>query len=109
MGIDVITGPYHPAFRELVKSRMIRDYLESILPKDFKTLVIYTSNENISTVVGNKRSNRIFINKNYNAKFKTKVDESLKDSIKIEVDDKVIKIITFKEMILELEKIYGLC
>ncbi|WP_317316195.1 elongator complex protein 3 [Peptostreptococcus russellii] len=109
LGIDVITGPYHPAFRELVKSRMIRDYLESILPKDFKTLVIYTSNENISTVVGNKRSNRIFINKNYNAKFKTKVDESLKDSIKIEVDDKVIKIITFKEMILELEKIYGLC
>lgn len=108
MGIDVLAGPYHPAFRELVKTRMIRDYLESLLKGDFNTLTIYTSNKNISSVVGNKRSNRSFINEKYKAKFKTKQDEDLGDAMKIEVDEKIIKTISFKEMLSELEKIYGL-
>ncbi len=109
LGIDVLAGPYHPAFRELVKTRMIRDYLESILPEKFKLLTVYTANENISVVVGNKKSNRFFINEKYNAKFKTKVDGNLKNSIKIELDGEVIKTISFNEIILELEKIYNLC
>lgn len=109
LGIDVLGGPYHPAFRELVKNRMIRDYLESILPKSFSSLVIYANNKNISVVVGNKKSNRLFVNEKYNAKFKTKLDENLNEFIRIEVDEKVIKTISFNEIILELEKIYGLC
>lgn len=109
MGIDVVAGPYHPAFRELVKSRMVRDYLEAVLPEEFRDVVIYTANANISAVVGNKRANRLFVNEKYKARFKTKPDEELKDAMKIEVDGKIIKEITFKEMISELEKIYGLC
>lgn len=109
MGIDVVAGPYHPAFRELVNSRMIRDYLESVLQEPFKEIILYSANSNISTIVGNKRSNRIFINEKYKAKFKTKTDENLKKSMKIEVDGKLIKEISFREMTSELKKIYGLC
>lgn len=109
LGIDVIAGPYHPAFRELVDSRMIRDYLGSILPREFKEIVIASSNSHISTIVGNKRCNRKFINDEYKAKFKTRRDNSLKDKMSIEVDGKVIDEISFKEMISKLEKIYGLC
>ncbi|WP_334309586.1 elongator complex protein 3 [Peptostreptococcus sp.] len=109
LGIDVLAGPYHPAFRELVDSRMIRDYLEATIPKSFEELTIYSSNSHISTIVGNKRSNRIFINDNYKAKFKTKTDNSLKDKMSIEVDGKIIDEISFRDMISKLEKIYSLC
>ena len=109
LGIDVVAGPYHPAFRELVKSKMIMDYIDFTVPDKFENIVVYTANRNISTVVGNKKANRIYINNKYNARFKTKTDESLKNSMKIEIDGKVIKTVTFKEIISELEKIYGLC
>lgn len=93
VGVDIVDGPYHPAFRELVNSAMIRDYLELTIDKyfnttnnldlkkqikkiiTFKDLIVHTSNKNISAVVGNKGANREFFNKKYGCRFKTKVLE----------------------------------
>lgn len=107
-GVDVIAGPNHPAFRELAKAEMIKDYLISIIPEEFRTICIETANINISFVVGNKRSNRIFINEKYKARFKVLVNNSLKDSFKVIIDDKEIKHIKFEQMYFELAKIYDL-
>lgn len=107
-GIDVVAGPYHPAFRELVKSRMIRDYLDYILPSEFDEIIIKTSNKNISMVVGDKRSNRLYINSKYKARFKTKPDEMCIDKMKIIIDGKEIDEIEFKDMIMKLHSIYNL-
>ena len=108
LGIDVVDGPYHPAFREIVKSRMIRDYIDSLIDGDFKELVVYSDNKNISTIVGNKRSNRIYINEKYKAKFKTGIKKGLVDGIIVEIDSKLVSEISFDYMYRVLGKIYKL-
>lgn len=108
LGIDVVDGPYHPAFRELVKSRMIRDYLDSLIDREFKDLVVYSDNKNISTIVGDKRSNRIYINEKYKARFKTGLRKGLLDGIIVEIDSKIVSEISFEEMYKFLGKRYGL-
>lgn len=107
-GVDVVGGPYHPSFRELVNSVMIMDYLETILPTEFMQLTIRTANRNISTVVGNKRRNRLHINTNYRAKFKTEVDDKFIDGMEIVVDGNNLGYIKFDDMIKRLYDIYGL-
>lgn len=122
-GIDVVAGPYHPAFRELVTSRMVRDYMEAVLDKNSELfianedkyarygkndVVVYTANKNMSTVVGNKKCNRKFINEKYKARFKTKADEDMKDSIRVELNNQNIAEIEFSKMNHVLKEIYGL-
>ena len=107
-GEDVVCGPYHPSFRELVHSRMIRDYLEKILPDVFEEIVISSANRNMSMIVGNKRSNRKFINDKYNARFKTIINDENIDSMKVSVDGKCIREINFTELKKELYDIYKL-
>src|SRR3712207_4868322 len=98
LGMDVLAGPYHPAFRELVRSRMVRDYLDyilsdklesissspldgllepstkhkdvkSYLKDDKKNLTIRANNRDISMIVGNNRSNRKYVNDKYGVRF----------------------------------------
>lgn len=107
-GVDVIAGPNHPAFRELVMSQMIRDYLSYVLPNKFDVICIEAANKNISTIVGNKRSNRYFINEKYKARFKVSVAKSLENSMRIIIDNQIYKEINFEQMYFELAKIYNL-
>lgn len=60
-GAEVSAGPFHPAFRQLVESRLAlkkaeAEILKQGLEKE-KDIVIYTSKYSISDVVGQKRSN----------------------------------------------------
>lgn len=58
-GTEIIAGPYHPAFRQLVQGEMWFDLLK-ILAKGFKqgsVLTIYTTKSEVSDVVGQKRQN----------------------------------------------------
>lgn len=104
-GIDVVAGPYHPAFRELVKSRMFYDYLISILPNKISSLVVYARNRDISFIVGNKKINKNRIMKDYGIVFKTMVHE--KDTVVVEVDGEVLKEVDEKDIYLKLSDIYG--
>ncbi|MBP1998826.1 histone acetyltransferase (RNA polymerase elongator complex component) [Peptostreptococcus canis] len=108
-GRDVIAGPYHPSFRELVKTEMIKDYLIDVIGKrSFENIVIYTDNKNISAVVGNKKSTRKFINNEYNAKFKTVTNAKLLNKMVIEIDGIIIDTVSFNNMYLRLGEIYNL-
>lgn len=59
-GKDVVAGPFHAAFRQLVETYINRKYLEKlILENDIKdSLKIYTRGREISIIAGNKASNK---------------------------------------------------
>lgn len=55
---DMLGGVYHPAFREIVESRMfLNDMKERLLPLEKGSYTIFTDRRNISKAVGQKRCN----------------------------------------------------
>ena len=73
LGKGVVAGPYHPAFRELAEAEMIKDYLDYIVKENNieKELIVNTNNKNISKIVGNKKSNKIYMKEKHNINLKT--------------------------------------
>ncbi len=70
-GKDVVAGPFHPAFRQLVESRLYRDFLEEYF-KNFqkediknKIITIETKERNISPMAGQKSSNIKYLKELY--------------------------------------------
>jgi len=67
---DVVAGPFHPAFRQLVESRRMLNRIErEINEKNLgnnKELVIYAHKKRISDIVGQKRANINYITRTYN-------------------------------------------
>ncbi|MFZ5986905.1 MAG: elongator complex protein 3 [Bacillota bacterium] len=81
-GGDIIAGPFHPAFRQLVESKLALNSIEEMIKqknlsgKD--TIVICTSSEKISDVIGQKKSNISYLKEKYKfdiIKVKTCEDE----------------------------------
>lgn len=86
LGKDVVAGPFHPAFRQLVESRIIRDRIDDFIEdKNFKDIKVYINSKKISELVGNKRSNYEYFERKYSdCKFKFSIDNNIdKDKIKI--------------------------
>ena len=77
---SVVAGPWHPAFGELVRSRLwlkrIRAEVARLGPK--KTLQIYISHRDMSAVVGRKRCNIRRLEKlGFSGRFAVTVDKSM--------------------------------
>ncbi len=68
-GGDVVAGPFHPAFGQLVESRLMLKKIDSVLQKTGsapgRSLFITTPEKNISNIVGQKRSNIEYLKKKY--------------------------------------------
>jgi hypothetical protein len=67
-GMDVVAGPFHPAFRQLVEAKCYQKRIEEIIIQneltEEKSIVIYTNAENVSNVTGHKKENlNYFISK----------------------------------------------
>jgi histone acetyltransferase (RNA polymerase elongator complex component) len=77
---DVAAGPFHPAFRQLVESKLMLNRMESIICENGfeheKHLVIRTGRRNISNVIGQKKAKINYLKKKYGFV-----------SIKVEEDD----------------------
>lgn len=76
IGKDVIAGPIHPSFRELMMSELYRDFLSIYIPKNIvgNSVRIECSKTILSQWVGNKKSNlRHFREKNL---LNLKIEES---------------------------------
>ena len=55
---EMLGGVYHPAFREIVESRLfLNDMKQKLLAMEKGHYVIYTDSRNISRAVGQKRGN----------------------------------------------------
>ena len=109
LGKDVISGPYHPAFRELAEAEMIRDYIaNAVKGENAKEIVIGVNRKNISRVIGNKKSNVKYIKENLNMNLKTKEMDIDNDEFIIYLDEKEKETFKLKDMYECLYKIYNL-
>ena len=71
---EKIYGPYHSSYGELVKSRLIRNQLETMLT-DKKGVVEITANPRlISKIIGNKKGNLTYFKENFDITLKVKAD-----------------------------------
>jgi len=68
-GSEVVAGPIHSAFRQLVESKLALKKIEAILNKTdlsrVKHIIIKTGKSNISNVVGHKRTNINYLKGKY--------------------------------------------
>lgn len=79
-GHSVVAGDYHPAFRQVVESEIVKDHLESYLTESFETAIFYSNSTCFSTMIGNKKSNKLYFEKKYSDKqFEFRTDEQLKN------------------------------
>ncbi|MGB4352369.1 MAG: radical SAM protein [Tissierellaceae bacterium] len=93
LGRDVVAGPFHPAFRQLVESNIykmaIEDCLETV---DYnlhgKTLTIESRASEISSISGQKSSNIKYLKEKFGlSRIKLFPQELDKDKIKIQLED----------------------
>ena len=81
-GMDVVAGPFHPAFRQLVESRMALNAIEKYIVKNNlmqkREIVICTDSRRISDVIGQKKINVKYLKEKYsfdNVKIITNCDK----------------------------------
>lgn len=98
LGKDVIDGPFHPAFRQLVESNVYREILTSYFSKmgvdtEGKILKITANKKAISSISGQKSSNIEYLIRRYGFK-KVKIYEDDIDltHICVEIDELYDKI-----------------
>lgn len=85
---DVVAGPFHPAFRQLVESRLMLKRIERLIIEnnlaDEKHIIIRTGEKNVSNVVGQKRGNIEYLKKKYGfSGIKVKIDSDIGDKVKV--------------------------
>lgn len=71
---DIFKGPYHPAFGEMVKSRIKRDEFEALILAEGhkKDITLEVPKNEISQFVGQKRCNIIYLENKYKTKISIK-------------------------------------
>lgn len=93
LGKDVVAGPFHPSFRQLVESNIYKIILREYLDTAFgnyanKNLIIETNSSNISNLVGQKRININYLIDRYKFKdIKVYKKDIPREIIQISVDN----------------------
>lgn len=82
VGKNIVAGPYHPAFRQLVESQIYKDMMDSILSgktiKPNSYIVINFNQKDYSNIIGQKKSNFEYLKNKYpNAKIIFSVDNDV--------------------------------
>lgn len=111
MGEAVVDGPYHPAFRELVESEMIKDYIENEIVSKYETMdqiIIETNTKNISKIIGNKRSNKNYFLDKFKIKIKVQEQTMDVDKFKINIDSKESIEVSIDDIYSRLSSIYNI-
>ncbi len=72
---NIVAGPYHPAFGELVESLIYRDRIEEQVNSNEKVIEFYCPSCDISKAVGHKKMNKIYFKQKYGAELKILTEE----------------------------------
>ena len=72
-----VIGPYHPSFREICESRIIRDLIEKNLDNITENATVLVNHKNISKAGGNKKSNIFYFKEKYNINLSVFPDETI--------------------------------
>ncbi|MCH1967271.1 MAG: elongator complex protein 3 [Paraclostridium sordellii] len=110
IGKEVLAGPYHPAYRELVESKMYGDYIEYLIKKynAKKNIDVLVNKKNVSRILGNKKSNVKKLKEKYGVLLKTKESEISINELAFIIDDKETLNINIYEIYNVLKDIYNL-
>ncbi len=110
IGKEVLAGPYHPAYRELVESKMYGDYIEYLINKyeAKENIKVLVNKKNVSRILGNKKSNVKELKEKYGISLKTKEDDLDIDKLGFIIDDKKFIDININEIYNVLKQIYNL-
>lgn len=77
-----VAGPMHPAFGQMVMSRLLRDeFIKKIKKLDKDIIDIEANEKTINNLIGVKKENIKYIQKKYNKKINYKVNDKLKNDI----------------------------
>lgn len=72
LGKEIVTGPFHPTFRQLVESQVYKEMLKVLFVKyhiqDKEYIELQGNTQNISSLVGHKKMNIYFVRSTYNIK-----------------------------------------
>ncbi len=101
VGKDVIAGPFHPAFRELVEGSIYNNIIEDSIPKSYRgNISIKINNKDISKLYANKRRYFNEMKKKFSECFVKVVQDSSIDREKIVIiEEKITKSISIDEYI----------
>lgn len=85
-GGDIVSGTFHPAFRQLVEGEIAKEQMESGLKKYLSVhperITFYSKGTSFSNMIGNKKVNKdYFIRKYPQIRFSFRVKESLPEDI----------------------------
>ncbi|GAA0708391.1 radical SAM protein [Paraclostridium ghonii] len=110
IGKEVLAGPYHPAYRELVESKMYGDYIEYLIGKYNvkKDVVVLVNKKNVSRILGNKKSNVKKIKEKYNILLKTKEDNLNINELGFIIDNEKVINFDVNDIYMRLKDIYSL-
>ncbi|WP_250673062.1 radical SAM protein [Paraclostridium ghonii] len=110
IGKEVLAGPYHPAYRELVESKMYGDYIEYLIEKygAKKDVVVLVNKKNVSRILGNKKSNVKKIKEKYNILLKTKEDNLNINELGFIIDNEKVINFDVNDIYMRLKDIYSL-
>lgn len=99
-GQDLIAGPYHPAFGEMVESAIYRIWMDYIVKVSIdknedassKGIVFYVHPTRLSQAIGQRRANILYLKKNYpDIDITFKQDRVLGiDELRVSIDEKPI-------------------
>ena len=91
-GSEVVAGPYHPAFRQLVESGLWYDTIVSKIKKlnvKVKKVKILVNPQDVNNVVGHKRENIEKLKEMYTLDMVVKQDENIKQGrLELEIIEK---------------------
>ncbi|NLY47109.1 MAG: radical SAM protein [Tissierella sp.] len=93
MGMDVVSGPFHPAFRQLVEANIYKVALEEYIinngyDTNGKTLIITANSSMISSISGQKSANINYLKEKFGFnKIKIYSDVMNKDKITFSIDE----------------------
>lgn len=79
---EVVAGPYHPAFRQLVEGRMWYDVIVSKIKKyntKVKVVEIKANSEDINNIIGHKKENIKKLKENYDVEVIIKAENTIKN------------------------------
>lgn len=78
-------GTYHPAFRQLVEGRLMRELLEEMLTErskgeELRSVTVYSNQAWFSNLIGNRAENRMYFEEHYpEIRIRYAVDDTLSD------------------------------
>ena len=78
---QVVAGPYHPAFRQLVEGAMWYDSIVSKIKKyntKVKVVEIIANPEDVNNIIGHKKENIIKLKEDYDVDLSIKIDANMK-------------------------------